>query len=138
MRHTITLTTAFAVAFATQASAQAFSVQGSVFPAGGGSSSGGGFNLIGAAGQPEGGIDDPSGGGFTVTGGFWAAGASEGPQPCNAADLVEPFGELDFFDIQALVTPFLAGDLAVDLNGDGELNFFDIEAFVNAFLAGCP
>jgi hypothetical protein len=58
--------------------------------------------------------------------------------PCNDADLVEPFGELDFFDLQAYLNLYSAGDPGADLNGDGLIDFFDVQAFLNAFAGGCP
>ena len=61
-----------------------------------------------------------------------------GAQPCNEADLVEPFGVLDFFDVAEYLARFSAGDLAADLNGDGLLDFFDVSANLSAFSAGCP
>jgi Immunoglobulin I-set domain/Kelch motif len=61
-----------------------------------------------------------------------------GTGACSEADLVEPFGVLDFFDVAAYLAQFSAGDLAADLNGDGLLDFFDVSAFLSAFSAGCP
>ena len=57
---------------------------------------------------------------------------------CNAADITEPYGELNFFDVSAFLVAFNAGDLSVDFNNDGMLNFFDVSAFLKAFSAGCP
>lgn len=57
---------------------------------------------------------------------------------CNIADLVEPFGVLDFFDLQAYLNLYAANDPAADLNGDGVRDFFDVQAFLNAFADGCP
>jgi hypothetical protein len=57
---------------------------------------------------------------------------------CNDADLAEPYGELNFFDVSAFLTAYNAGDLSVDFNGDGMLNFFDVSAFLVAYNAGCP
>jgi hypothetical protein len=64
----------------------------------------------------------------------------DGPRPCNAADLAEPFGILDLADIIAFTTAFSTNDLAVaDLAPPfGILDLADINAFVAAFLAGCP
>lgn len=64
-----------------------------------------------------------------------AAGA---PMGCNDADLAEPFGELDFFDVSAFLVAYNAMDPAADLNGDGAFDFFDVSAFLTAFNAGCP
>ena len=57
---------------------------------------------------------------------------------CNAADLAEPFGQLNFFDISAFLSAFNAGDSAADINGDGSFNFFDISEYLTIFGAGCP
>ena len=64
----------------------------------------------------------------------------DGPRPCNAADLAEPFGILDLADIIAFTTAFSTNDLSVaDLAPPfGILDLADINAFVAAFLAGCP
>lgn len=58
--------------------------------------------------------------------------------PCNQADLVKPFGVLDFFDLQQFLNLFAAFDLSVDLNFDGTLDFFDLQQYLNAFSTGCP
>lgn len=57
---------------------------------------------------------------------------------CSPADLAEPFGTLDFFDVSAFLSAFNAMDAAADFNNDGIYNFFDISAFLNAFNEGCP
>ena len=57
---------------------------------------------------------------------------------CLPADLSEPYGLLDFFDVSGFLQAFLTNDQSVDINGDGELDFFDISAFLAAFSAGCP
>jgi len=61
-----------------------------------------------------------------------------GAGPCNAADVAEPFGQLNFFDVSEFLALFSAGDSAADLNNDGEFNFFDISAFLSVFSSGCP
>ena len=58
--------------------------------------------------------------------------------PCNAADLVEPFGLLDLADINAFASAFLAQEDAADIVDDGLWDLADINAFVTAFNAGCP
>jgi hypothetical protein len=58
--------------------------------------------------------------------------------PCNEADFAEPFGTLDFFDVQAFLGLFSAMDPAADLVPDGNFDFFDVQAFLQAFSAGCP
>lgn len=47
-------------------------------------------------------------------------------------------GTLDFFDVQAFLSAFAAGDLGVDFTNDGVLNFFDVQSFLAQFAAGCP
>jgi len=57
---------------------------------------------------------------------------------CNGADLAEPFGQLNFFDVSAFLSAFSAQDGSGDINNDGIYNFFDVSAFLAAFNAGCP
>jgi hypothetical protein len=57
---------------------------------------------------------------------------------CNDADLAEPFGTLNFFDVSAYLSAFNNADLSADINGDGVLNFFDVSAFLTEYNAGCP
>jgi len=57
---------------------------------------------------------------------------------CSDADLAEPFGELNFFDVSAFLSAFNAGDASADLNNDGQINFFDVSGFLTQFNAGCP
>jgi hypothetical protein len=63
---------------------------------------------------------------------------ADGPQPCNAADLAEPFGILDLSDINAFVAGFLGMDPIADIDNSGIFDLADINAFVAAFTAGCP
>ncbi len=57
---------------------------------------------------------------------------------CGGADLAEPLGELNFFDISAFLGAFGAHEPAADINGDGQFSFFDVSAFLTEFNAGCP
>lgn len=57
---------------------------------------------------------------------------------CNAADLAEPFGTLNFFDVSAFLSAFNSADASADFNGDGQFNFFDVSAFLSTYNAGCP
>lgn len=55
-----------------------------------------------------------------------------------AADLAEPFGVLNFFDIAAYINAYIDGDPSADLAEPfGVFNFFDISAYVNLYNAGC-
>ncbi|MFK7884413.1 MAG: GC-type dockerin domain-anchored protein [Phycisphaerales bacterium] len=59
-------------------------------------------------------------------------------EPCPA-DLAEPFGTLNFFDVSAYLTSYVAEDPAADLAAPfGALNFFDVTAYIAQFNAGCP
>ncbi|GEM_PF-1252705 len=59
-------------------------------------------------------------------------------QPC-AADLAEPFGELNFFDVVAYIGAYNAGDPQADVAEPfGTLNFFDVAGYIGLFNAGCP
>lgn len=46
-------------------------------------------------------------------------------------------GVADFFDVQAFLAAFAAGETEADINGDGLFDFFDLQVFLNAFAAGC-
>ncbi len=62
-----------------------------------------------------------------------------GPAACSPADLAEPFGQLNFFDISAFIGLYNAGDPAADVAAPfGALNFFDISEYIAQFNAGCP
>ncbi len=60
---------------------------------------------------------------------------------CNDADLVEPFGVLEFADVLAFLGAFAAMEPAADLvptGGDGVWEFADVLHFLGEFAAGCP
>jgi hypothetical protein len=58
---------------------------------------------------------------------------------CSDADLADPFGVLNFFDLSAYLALFNAGDPSADLAAPfGTLNFFDLSAYLTLFNAGCP
>ncbi len=60
-------------------------------------------------------------------------------QPPCAADLSGPDGLLDFFDISAFLSAYVAQDSAADMARPfGQYDFFDISAFLGAYSAGCP
>jgi beta-glucanase (GH16 family) len=59
--------------------------------------------------------------------------------PCSPADLVKPFGELDFFDLSRFLDAFSNQEPVADLAEPiGEFNFFDVSAYLAAFSDGCP
>lgn len=58
---------------------------------------------------------------------------------CSPADIAEPYGALNFFDLAAYLASYNAGDPAADLASPfGTLNFFDISAYLSVYNAGCP
>jgi hypothetical protein len=71
---------------------------------------------------------------------FDAIGWDIGPAvPDCPADLAEPFGTLNFFDLGAFLVLFNAGDSAADFAAPfGTLNFFDLAEYLIRFNAGCP
>jgi len=59
--------------------------------------------------------------------------------PCNTADLVAPFGVIDFMDVNAFVAAFAGRDPIADIAAPfGFFDLGDINSFVAAFLTGCP
>lgn len=86
------------------------------------------------------GVTDTGVGPFTYLdmGAYEFQGASP-PTPCNAADLAEPFGALNFFDVSAFLNAYNAMDPAADLAEPfGVFNFFDVSAFITSIGRGCP
>ncbi len=71
--------------------------------------------------------------------GAWMIRAEGGCASACAADLAEPFGQLNFFDVAAFIGLYNARDPAADLGAPfGVWNFFDVVGFLDAFNAGCP
>jgi hypothetical protein len=55
------------------------------------------------------------------------------------ADLAEPFGQLNFFDLAAYLALYNAQDPGADLAEPfGAWNFFDLAAYLTLYNAGCP
>jgi hypothetical protein len=58
---------------------------------------------------------------------------------CNAADVAEPFGTLDLFDLSTFLTLFSGNNPDADLAAPiGTFDFFDISAYLGFFGSGCP
>ncbi len=58
---------------------------------------------------------------------------------CSVADLAEPQGTLNFFDLAAYLDLYASQDAGADFAAPfGELNFFDLAAYLAAYNAGCP
>jgi hypothetical protein len=99
--------------------------------AGGGTSSGGAFQLTGTIGQPD--TGEPSGGAFTVQGGFWPA---EAGAPCPQD--VNENGTVDFADVLAVIGSWgSCPGCPADVNGDDVVNFADILVILGAW-GPCP
>ena len=126
------LIAAFALTgLAQSASAQSFEISWYTIDGGGGTSTGGGFELFGTIGQHDAGV--MSGGGFTLTGGF-GAGVLEA---CYAD--CDPNGVLDIFDFLCFQNSFVLGEpYACECDPDPACDIFDFLCFQNAFVAGCP
>lgn len=71
--------------------------------------------------------------------GAWMIRAQGGcVNPCGA-DLAEPFGVLNFFDVAAFIGLFNDEDPAADLAAPfGVWNFFDVAGFLDVYANGCP
>ncbi|MCA9304545.1 MAG: hypothetical protein KC996_10525 [Phycisphaerales bacterium] len=54
------------------------------------------------------------------------------------ADISEPQGLLDVFDVFVFLDLFNAGSASADVTNDGTLDIFDVFALLDAFNAGCP
>jgi hypothetical protein len=129
----ITLFTSLALV-STLAGAQPFEVNWFTIDAGGGTVGAGSFDLAYALGQPD--ASEPlNGGSFVLTSGFFAGLVT--PPNCSPADLAEPYGMLNFFDVSAFLQAFTAQSPQADFNNDGQFNFFDVSAFLSAYGAGC-
>ncbi|MCA9277095.1 MAG: FG-GAP repeat protein [Phycisphaerales bacterium] len=57
---------------------------------------------------------------------------------CSVADLAEPYFELNFFDVSAFLSAYIAESDEADINGDGMFDFFDVSQFLTAYNGGCP
>ena len=54
------------------------------------------------------------------------------------ADLAEPFGTLNFFDVLSFLTAYGQQDPIADINNDQVINFNDALLYLGQFNAGCP
>ncbi len=60
------------------------------------------------------------------------------PEDC-AADVAEPFGQLDFNDVTRFLEAFGAGELVADIDlPASSYDFADVVGFLTAFASGCP
>ncbi|MCP3904988.1 MAG: hypothetical protein GY715_15295 [Planctomycetes bacterium] len=129
------LAAAAALALGATTPAQEHDVSWYEIGGGGGTSTGGGYEVHGTIGAPDGAAPaDMTGGGYTFTVGFWAAPANP---PC-LADLSDN-GTVDFADILAVIGAWGAcpPDCPEDLSGNGVVDFADILAIIGAW-GPCP
>lgn len=61
-----------------------------------------------------------------------------GPSGCTDADLAEPYGTLNFFDVSAYLAAFNAQDPSADFDNNGSFDFFDVSLFLGLYNVGCP
>ncbi len=104
---------------------------------GGGTSTGGGFELTGTVGQPDTGVV-MTGGSFALIGGFWA-----GPAPIPCPEDTNGDGAINVLDLievllcfgQPAIPPC---DTGQDTNNDGAINVLDLIDVLLQFGQACP
>ena len=58
---------------------------------------------------------------------------------CSPADVAEPFGTLNFFDVSTFISMYNSADPDADLAAPfGVFNFFDVAEFISLYNDGCP
>ncbi len=123
---------AYALAIILTAGAAALAPQGPSYDlswqtvdGGGGTSTGGGFELDGAIGQPDAGV--MSGGTFTVIGGFWVFGAAAPPCPWDCGG--DNDGEVGIVDFLSLLAQWgTPSTCDFDGGGVGIVDFLELLA----------
>ena len=127
-----TIAPAVVTGLAQSASAQPFDISWYTIDCGGGTSTGGAFQLSGTIGQHDTGV--MSGGQYTLTGGYWSG---AGEAPCYAD--CDGSGTLDIFDFLCFQNSFVSGEpYACDCDPAPVCDIFDFLCFQNAFVTGCP
>ncbi|MFZ4573239.1 MAG: hypothetical protein ACOYN0_02510 [Phycisphaerales bacterium] len=138
MSHTSLLTVAVLSAAASTASAQ-FAIDWYTIDCGGGTSSGGAFQVSGTIGQFDAGAP-MTGGGFTVTGGFWAgAGGSVPSCPWQVANCAADYDNstgVDSDDVIAFFGDWDAGATCADVDASGGADSDDVILFFSLWDAG--
>ena len=110
-----------------------FSIDWYTIDGGGGTSSGGVFELSGTIGQPDASVVAGTGGGFECLGGFWGVAGNPSCYPdCNAS------GSLTIADFGCFQAKFASQDPYADCNQTGTLTIADFGCFQAGFAAGCP
>ena len=117
-------------AMSANAVAQPFTIPWHSIDAGGGVSSGDGYELRGVIGQPDAG-PTLAAGGFALDGGFLAIFGEGCPADITGNGVVDAddfFGYLDLF---------AAGDSRADLDANGVIDSADFFAYLDLFVIGC-
>ena len=123
-----------ALLLAPAALAQSFDLSWYTVDGGGGTSTGGGFELSGTIGQPDAGA--MSGGDFTLEGGFWPGsgvfcfGDLNGDSTVNISDLAQLLANYG--------TTSGATYEDGDLDGDGDVDISDLAALLGVYGTTCP
>ncbi len=60
------------------------------------------------------------------------------PEGCSDADLAEPYGQLDFFDVSAFLDAYNNARTNADIDHNGDFDYFDVSLFLGTYNAGCP
>ena len=122
-----------ALAFSAPLAHAQFQIDWYTIDGGGGTSSGGGFELSGTIGQHDAAPVAGTGGAFECLGGFWGVAGNPSCYPdCNND------GTLTVADFGCFQTKFVIGDLYADCNASGTLTVADFGCFQTKFVAGCP
>lgn len=103
---------------------------------GGGTSTGGSFDLSGTIGQPDAG-PTMTGGSFALVGGFWPG--IEGALPCPADIAPQPSGdgEVNVSDLLLVIAEWGNPGGPADINNDADVNVTDLLAVIAAW-GPCP
>lgn len=114
--------------FTSTAGAQQFEIPWCTIDGGGGTASGGVFDLNGTIGQHDAG-PLMSGGSFTLAGGFWAGGSSGGGIILGD---VNGDGVVNLLDVAPFVEAIANGTYIpeADCNQDGDVNLLDVQPFI--------
>lgn len=98
----------------------------------GGRASGGSYDLLGSAGQPD--AATMSGGSYTLTGGFLPGGPT-----CALAGDLDNDGQVTVLDIQLIAAawPQAVATFPYDQSGDGDLDIQDVTLVAAQFGAVC-
>ena len=125
-----------AFATATVTAGQSFDLSWHTIDGGGGYSAGGGFELEGTIGQPDGG-QAMTGGDFELTGGFWPGAGAGDAEPC-VGDL-NGDNVVDLTDLAILLSDFDCTSGCIgDVDGDLDTDLTDLAILLANFDLTCP